>query len=476
LAALSLRNCSDDCFSAKWIDMKLAAKLILVFLFGVLAVVVLFSWQTIQRQRQWDRQLRENHANDLVETLTPAITQAYREGGTVTIQKAVEVSTQKLSGAQVRWIDGKEVPEVQTRTITRQFSSVSVSNVDGTRTDYSYVPIVVDGDDAGTVEVAMPTESQEAHFRESLQASLLSLLGVAFLSAMVIYFGGVQLVGKPLGKLIEQVNTIGDGKLAQPSILSSHDELGLLAQAISQMSYKLSEQRDTIRHTDRLGTVGVLAAGVAHELGTPLNVVSGRAQLIASGKLTPNEIDASAKTIKSEADRMTAIIRQLLDFARQAPSPHSVIETNSIVLRTCELLRPLAKNANVEIVSHLPGQSLFIEGDAAQVQQVLTNLVSNGIQAMPSGGLIEITLSESSADHRVIIQVTDGGVGMDSRQLDRAFEPFYTTKDVGQGTGLGLSIAYGIVREHGGEISAESQPGVGTSFRVAFPAAHAVKS
>jgi signal transduction histidine kinase len=88
---------------------------------------------------------------------------------------------------------------------------------------------------------------------------------------------------------------------------------------------------------------------------------------------------------------------------------------------------------------------------------------------MPNGGLVHITLSESEKDHRVIIEVSDTGIGMDSQQLDRAFEPFYTTKDVGQGTGLGLSIAYGIVREHGGEISAESQLGIGTTFQVAFP-------
>jgi len=306
--------------------------------------------------------------------------------------------------------------------------------------------------------------------RASLYGSILSLLGVAILSASVIFLGGIHWVGKPLKKLVEQVNTIGQGNFPQPAVLSSSDELGRLAKAISQMSYRLSEQRDTIRHTDRIGTIGTLAAGVAHELGTPLNVVSGRAGLIATGKLSDAEIEASAKTIKSEADRMTVIIRQLLDFARQTPSSHSLIKTREIVLSTCDIMRPMAKNANVELITVIPEDPFSIAGDAAQVQQVLTNLIRNAIQAMPEGGILTVEMLRSETG-KVCIQITDTGVGMKSEDIDRAFEPFFTTKDVGMGTGLGLSIAYGIVSEHGGEIKIKSRLGAGTTFSVLFPPA-----
>ncbi len=300
--------------------MKLAAKLILVFLAGVFAIVSLFAWQLVQRQHARDQARLTSHSNDLVKALTPAILQAYRDGASVTIQQAVEVSTRTLPGQHMRWIDGEQSPAPQTTTTSRQVSTVSVRDPSGKQTVYSYVPLDLDDDHSGVIEVAHPVPTGDPFTRDSVLASIVSLLGVAALSGLVIFFGGIQLVAKPLEKMIAQVDSIGEGNLALPPAIDSNDELGRLAGAISQMSHRLSEQRDTIRHTDRLGTVGTLAAGVAHELGTPLNVVSGRAELISSGRLSDQEVKASARTIKTESDRMTKIIRQLLDFARQQTS------------------------------------------------------------------------------------------------------------------------------------------------------------
>lgn len=447
--------------------MKLAAKIILLFLFGVFGIVALFSWQMIQRQNAWSQQLRQTHATDLVKTLDPAIANAYREGGVVTIQKVVEVSTQKLSGPQMRWIADIDNAASQTQSIVRGVSRMSIARME-TSPNFTYVPLTVDGDAAGAIEVRMPPEPDNAYLRESLFASVLSLVGVASLSGLVIFMGGIQLVGKPLEKLIVQVNAIGEGNFAQPVILTSNDELGRLAGAISQMSFRLSEQRDTIRHTDRLGTIGTLAAGVAHELGTPLNVVSGRAGLIATGKLSAEEVAASAHTIKSETERMTIIIRQLLDFARQTTAVFRPIEMGEIVMSTCDMMKPMATHADVKLITHIPDDPLFISGDAAQLKQVITNLIRNAIQAMPDGGVSMADLFTDDLQN-VCLQVTDTGVGMKSEDVNRVFEPFFTTKDVGQGTGLGLSIAYGIVAEHGGEIKVNSQVGVGTTFRIVFP-------
>jgi len=132
------------------------------------------------------------------------------------------------------------------------------------------------------------------------------------------------------------------------------------------------------------------------------------------------------------------------------------------------MMKPMATHADVKLKTHIPDEPLFIAGDAAQVKQVLTNLIRNAIQSMPNGGVLMTDLLRDEVQN-VCIQVTDTGVGMKSEDVSRAFEPFFTTKDVGQGTGLGLSIAYGIVAEHGGEIKVNSQVGVGTTFRVAFP-------
>lgn len=455
--------------------MKLAAKLILLFMLGVLGIVALFSWQTIRRQQQWDQARRADHANDVVGAITPAIIQAYRDGGAVTIQQAIEVSAKYVPGHEMRWVDGTQVPDGSgNATITsRKISSISVSDKDGATVAHTVVPLMVDGTQAGGVEVSESTSHYDHFVRGSLLASLLSLLGVAGLSAVVVYWGGIQLVGKPLGKLIEQVHQIGDGQLAQPPALTSNDELGALAVAISQMSQRIDQQQNAIRHADRLGTVGTLAAGMAHEMGTPLNVVSGRANLIASGKLSAEEICQSAQTIKSEADRMALIIRQLLDFSRQTPQPHRPLDLRDVVASTCELLQPLADKASVKIVRNDDQQPCGINGDRAQIQQVLTNLLTNAIQAMPDGGNVQVSVERQAADDgdRVCVRVTDEGEGIQQADIQRVFEPFYTTKDVGQGTGLGLSIAYGIVKEHGGEIEVQSQPDTCTTFVVSFPAA-----
>ena len=314
----------------------------------------------------------------------------------------------------------------------------------------------------------------------------------------MILLGGVLLVAKPLNKLIQQVEGIGLGDMPQPPAVNNHDELGRLAAAISHMSYRLSEQRDTIRreeashfqtqeqlrHADRLGTVGTLAAGVAHEMGTPLNVVAGRAGLIAGGKLTAEEVIASARTIKSETERMTVIIRQLLDFARHKSTLSESVDLPAVVRRTCDLMSSMASKASVELVIDEPTSNsqrpaCLTQGDPSQIQQVITNLVMNAIQAMPQGG--QTTLSVTAAhvvppagvaeapNGFVCLTVTDTGMGMNADELSHVFEPFFTTKDTGQGTGLGLSIAYGIVRDHGGWIESESMQGEGTTFRVFLP-------
>lgn len=454
--------------------MKLAAKLILVFMLGVLGIVALFSWQTIRRQLRWEETRHADHADDVVGALKPAIEDAYRSGGVVTIQQAIEISAQYIPGQELRWVEGEQVGESNTKVTSRKVSSISISDKDGKTVAHTTIPLTIDGTDAGGVEVSQSMETQEKFIRDSMIASLLSLMGVAALSGIVIYFGGVQLVGKPLEKLIDQVHQIGDGKVPQPPALKRNDELGALAEAISDMSRRIDQQQTTIRHTDRLGTVGTLAAGMAHEMGTPLNVVAGRANLIASGKLPPDEVEKSAITIKTEAERMTTIIRQLLDFARQSSSAHTLLDVREVVSTTCDLIEPLADKSNVKLELKTDELACHVSGNQQQIQQVVTNLLTNAIQAMPGGGTVSVAVErvhrgERENPQQICIRVTDQGHGIAPGEMARVFEPFYTTKDVGQGTGLGLSIAFGIVEEHGGEIEVDSNENSATTFSVYLP-------
>jgi signal transduction histidine kinase len=240
---------------------------------------------------------------------------------------------------------------------------------------------------------------------------------------------------------------------------------------------------EQLRHADRLTTVGKLASGLAHELGTPLNVVAGRARLIRDAEVEGQDAVESARIVGEQADRMTALIRQLLDFARPRPLHKATINVANMAGRVCELVATIAKKANVTLVPPAAADSdvaMRVEVDEGQLHQVLTNLVVNAIQASPDGGSVEIVtrVVEHAAPPYVghqaprwlAIEVRDTGIGMDDETRARIFEPFFTTKQVGEGTGLGLSVTWGIVREHGGWIDVTSTPGKGSTFTVYLPA------
>jgi signal transduction histidine kinase len=316
---------------------------------------------------------------------------------------------------------------------------------------------------------------------------------MALLGTMMVLIVGVRWVGYPLERLIEKTERIGRGDFSGPLKVKGTDELSRLSLAVNSMCDQLNEQQQTIRaesaeriaaleqlrHADRLKTVGRLAAGIAHELGTPLNVIAGRAALIAGRRLDPSEVLASASTIKAEADRITGIVQQLLVFARRRTPQRNQIDLRHVVADTVHLLQPLADKSQIQLCVAGDGQPREAWIDAGRIQQVLTNLVMNAVQSMPNGGEIVIRLDtrrDCPPDQPLeepqevqAVSVEDQGTGIAADELQQVFEPFFTTKEVGEGTGLGLSIAYGIVQEHGGWIDAASEPGRGSTFTIYLP-------
>ena len=223
-----------------------------------------------------------------------------------------------------------------------------------------------------------------------------------------------------------------------------------------------------------------LASGVAHELGTPLNVVAARAKMIASGDTTPAETTEYAQIIADAAGRMTKIIRQLLTFARRKATSKARCDLRRIASETIELLRPIAEKANVHIRLYETDVPPVAEVDGDAMQQVLTNLFVNAIHALPSGGAVDVEFSyetrPTSREHpgrHLVIRVRDDGAGITPEDQAHIFEPFFTTKEVGQGTGLGLSVTHGIVADHGGFIEVASELGKGSVFAVHLPAPEA---
>jgi signal transduction histidine kinase len=244
---------------------------------------------------------------------------------------------------------------------------------------------------------------------------------------------------------------------------------------------------EALRHADRLATVGRLASGVAHEMGTPLNVILARAHMVATGEGTRDELAEYGRIVVEQTERITRIIRQLLDFARgqkgrpgpAASAPEHTVDLRELAQSMCTMLAPLAAKRRISL-SLAPGRTdIVTRGNRSLIEQAVANLVVNAIQASAEGSAVAIEVGAGKtappADIGgpeamcVSLSVRDHGTGISAENLPRVFEPFFTTKEVGEGTGLGLSVAYGIVREHGGWISVASQPGRGSCFTISLP-------
>ena len=234
------------------------------------------------------------------------------------------------------------------------------------------------------------------------------------------------------------------------------------------------QQRVRLRRlyrAERLATTGQLAAGAAHEIRNPLAAISSSIQYLSEEFPPDHRKRKIVDGLLEEVDRINRIIEGLLSFARPAQPKKERISLRGLLEQSVLLVRSTAKKSGVEMESDFSAGDDRIEADPAQLRQVFLNIIMNSIQAMPRGGRLRIKFSRSErklfatpGGHRFRIEFTDTGVGMSPEQLERAFDPFYSTKP--EGTGLGLPISYSIVRSHGGEMDIESQPGRGTTVRV----------
>lgn len=235
---------------------------------------------------------------------------------------------------------------------------------------------------------------------------------------------------------------------------------------------------EQLRHAERLNVIGKLAAGVAHELGTPLNVISGSAEMLLAGEVNEANISKYSSSILEQTKKMTVIIRHLLDFGRRGGSSRVNVDLNELVTHAVDLLLPMAKRRGCSVLVEPLSRAVPVVVNPAELEQVFSNLLINALQAMAPGGTTHVrvtleTRETAAATFRpfgcVIVQ--DDGDGIDERDLAHVFDPFFTTKGVGEGTGLGLSVSYGIVQDHAGSIEVSSVKGQGACFTVLLPLA-----
>ena len=221
-------------------------------------------------------------------------------------------------------------------------------------------------------------------------------------------------------------------------------------------------------HADRLATIGMLAAGVAHELNEPLGNILGFAQLVKKSPELPVSVEHDINKIEASSLHAREIIQKLLVFARQAPPHKTHVNLNQVVQDGLYFFEARCAKEGIELIRLLSPDLPEITADPGQLNQLLVNLVVNALQSMPGTG--KITVQTRFSDHNVYLIVKDTGTGMSKEVLDKIFVPFFTTKDVGHGTGLGLPVVYGIVTAHGGTIDVKSEPGCGTRFEIQLPA------
>jgi len=231
-----------------------------------------------------------------------------------------------------------------------------------------------------------------------------------------------------------------------------------------------------LRHSERLNTIGTLSAGVAHELGTPMNVILGRAKIIGNHAAGSTIIEENARIIVEQTERMTRIIQQLLDFSRSKIGVKGKSDLVLIAQQSIKLLQESVEDKQISLCLEAK-EPVFADVDKSQILQVILNIVMNAIHATPAHGAIDLridtALSAKESGHEVQhfarVEIVDRGAGMSEETQTRLFEPFYTTKEVGAGTGLGLSVAHGIVKEHGGWIQVTTKLGQGSRFAIYLP-------
>jgi signal transduction histidine kinase len=333
-----------------------------------------------------------------------------------------------------------------------------------------------------------------------------------------------QIAGRPLRRLLEGIDAVGKGDLSRVILAERDDEIGTIAGRFNAMTGSLREAREEgeraadarlglearLRHSEKLATIGQMAAEIAHELGTPLNVIGGRARAMAkraqnaeraaeaagqsgdaaagvvasevssdASREVSREVSKNAGIIGDEVARITKIIRQVLDFSRPRGPTVTRVRLGAVVAEALEFLRETIRRQEIVVDLRTTPAPPEVPGDPDQIQQVCLNLFMNAIHAMPNGGRLQVAtervvrrkggLDLAPPGAYVALIIADGGPGIPLANREKIFEPFFTTKDEGQGTGLGLAVSHGIVKDHDGWIEVDSPPGGGAIFRVYLP-------
>ncbi|HMD07057.1 MAG TPA: ATP-binding protein [Candidatus Acidoferrum sp.] len=302
--------------------------------------------------------------------------------------------------------------------------------------------------------------------QEAVGRQLRSLLPKELAAEIAARGDAEQITGIYKQRLHHQGKALTLNVSITPLVSKSAERIGrlLLFDDVTQRE-RMEEQ---MSQTEKLTSLGLLAAGVAHEVNTPLAVISNYIQMLAKQMPDGDPRQSIIEKIVKQTFRASEIVNNLLNFSRTGAGEAVDIDVNRVVEETLSLVSHPLRTSQIQVVKHLGETLPAVRGSANKLQQVFLNLFLNARDAMPGGGLLEVRTGAHNGS--VEIEVVDTGAGIAREHIHRIFDPFFTTKASGRGTGLGLSVSYGIIKEHSGKIDVRSTPGKGTSFHVEFPA------
>jgi signal transduction histidine kinase len=474
--------------------MKLVPKITLAFVAVTVMVMSTGILRRVRRESGYERTARERDLNLVAQSMADAAGTLWQSQGRDAATAMIVHAGKRDGEVRIRWVclGNDDAPLASGFDCGSLAGDTAHAMGDGRR--YAYVPVTTASGVRGAIEVSASTVPEEGFLRRTIIDSVtVTALNVSVICTLSFLLS-LGLVARPTRALVEKARRVGQGDFEGPLVIKGRDEFGDLAAEMNAMCAQLSDVHarvkaesaarvaamEQLRHADRLMTVGKLASGLAHELGTPLNVIEARASMIVSDPSADETARKHAEVVVEQCDRITKIIRQLMDFARMRGAETRIkSDVVEMARQSIELIEPIARKKRVALtLSPAPGPA-FAAADTVELQQALTNLLVNAIQATSEGRGIDVAIGQERVmppmDHGggeaeyVCLSVKDEGCGIPGDQIEHVFEPFFTTKDVGEGTGLGLSVAYGIVRDHGGWIAVESAVGEGSRFSIYLP-------
>jgi len=488
----------------RWLDWtgRLTFRVKLALLVNLLIVLLILGTAFLVERRQRSAIVQEVEKRALVmaQALDSAVAADLITYNYVSIEQSVQKFSKgpdvvyvfvfdKEGNVAAQFIRDQPLSQIlqQRGEVKRGGAIIDQVHVPGTERETVYdvrLPVVVEGsaDPWGGIRLGVSLQAMHQEIaRTRWQIAAFVLLGL--LAGSVASAVLARRMARPIQALMQGVAAVGRGEFGRPIEVTSHDELGQLSNAFNEMIAQLAHVRDLeerLRRADRLAALGTMAAGIAHDIRNPLTSILIFSQLMSLHHDDPDVREKFNRVVPRELERVQAVIEDMMELARPANMHREPVNLNELLTQVLELYEGQASGQSIKIAREYERDLAFCMADRKRLHRSFSNIVSNAIQAMPSGGdLILRTrqvpsmvfphsgLADAQPESAIQVTISDTGQGIPADRLSRIFDPFFTTKE--KGMGLGMAITHRIIEDHKGTIDVQSEEGLGTTFTVYLP-------